>query len=94
METCSSILAWTIPMDRGVWRAAVHGAAKSQTPLSDQAQHSTYTAAAVSPGIYPELSLDYSEFTPELSLNIPGRSSRPHPPPTLNNNQLGAISHG
>ena len=93
MATHYSILAWTIPMDRGVWRAVVHRAAKSQTPLSDQAQHSTYTAA-VSPGIYPELSLDYSEFTPELSLNIPGRSSRPHPPPTLSNNQLGAISHG
>ena len=29
----SSILAWRIPMDRGVWRAAVHGVAKSQTQL-------------------------------------------------------------
>ena len=27
----SSILAWRIPMDRGVWRAMVHGVAKSQT---------------------------------------------------------------
>ena len=26
----SSILAWRIPMDRGVWRATVHGIAKSQ----------------------------------------------------------------
>ena len=24
-----SILAWTIPMDRGAWRATVHGVAKS-----------------------------------------------------------------
>ena len=31
----SSILAWSIAMDRGAWRAAVHGAAKSQTLLSD-----------------------------------------------------------
>ena len=27
----SSILAWRIPMDRGAWRATVHGVAKSQT---------------------------------------------------------------
>ena len=26
-----SILAWRIPMDRGVWRATVHGVAKSWT---------------------------------------------------------------
>ena len=31
MATHSSILAWRIPMDRGVWRAMVHGVAKSQT---------------------------------------------------------------
>ena len=29
METCPSILAWTVPMDRGVWWAAVHRVAKS-----------------------------------------------------------------
>ena len=28
METYSSIFAWRIPMDRGVWRATVHGAHK------------------------------------------------------------------
>ena len=31
MATHSSILAWRIPMDRGAWRATVHGVAKSQT---------------------------------------------------------------
>ena len=31
MATHSSILAWRIPMDRGAWRAAVHGVAKSHT---------------------------------------------------------------
>ena len=31
----SSILAWRIPMDRGVWQAIAHGIAKSQTRLSD-----------------------------------------------------------
>ena len=35
MATHSSILAWRIPMDRGAWRAAVHGVAKSWTGLSD-----------------------------------------------------------
>ena len=35
MATQSSILAWRIPMDRGAWRATVHGVAKSQTRLSN-----------------------------------------------------------
>ena len=35
MATHSSILTWTIPMDRGAWQAMVHGVAKSQTQLSD-----------------------------------------------------------
>ena len=41
MATHSSILAWRFPMDRGVWRATVHGVTKNRTRLSDQAQHST-----------------------------------------------------
>ena len=36
MATHASILAWRIPMDRGAWRATVHGVAKSQTQLSDK----------------------------------------------------------
>ena len=32
--THSSILAWRIPMDRGAWRAKVHGVTKSRTQLS------------------------------------------------------------
>ena len=39
MATYSSSLAWRIPVDRGVWWAAVHGVAngvaKNQTRLSD-----------------------------------------------------------
>ena len=31
MATHSSVLAWRILMDRGAWRATVHGVAKSQT---------------------------------------------------------------
>ena len=35
MATHPSILAWRIPIDRGAWRATVHGVAKSQTRLSN-----------------------------------------------------------
>ena len=35
MATHSSILAWRIPMDRGAWRATVHGVSKSWTQLSE-----------------------------------------------------------
>ena len=31
MATQSSILAWRIPMDRGAWKATVHGVSKSPT---------------------------------------------------------------
>ena len=31
MATHSSILAWRIPMDKGVWRAILHGVAESDT---------------------------------------------------------------
>ena len=31
MATHSSTVAWRIPMDRGAWRATVHGVAKSLT---------------------------------------------------------------
>jgi len=34
MRTHSSVLAWRIPMDRGVYQATVHGVTKSQTWLS------------------------------------------------------------
>ena len=35
MATHPSILAWRIPMDRGTWRATVHGVTKSGTQLND-----------------------------------------------------------
>ena len=35
MATHFNILAWIIPIDRGAWRATVHGVAKSRTRLSD-----------------------------------------------------------
>ena len=33
MATQSSILPWRIPVDKGVWRATVHGVAQSWTQL-------------------------------------------------------------
>ena len=35
IATHSSILVWRIPVDRGAWRATVHGVTKSWTRLSD-----------------------------------------------------------
>ena len=35
MATHSSILAWRIPIDRGAWRATVHGVTKSRRGLRD-----------------------------------------------------------
>ena len=35
MATHSSLLAWRILMDKGAWRATVHGVTKSGTQLSD-----------------------------------------------------------
>ena len=42
MATHSSTLAWRIPMDRGAWRATVHGVAKSRTRPSDFHFHFTF----------------------------------------------------
>ena len=42
LATHSSILAWKIPMNRGAWKATVHGVKESQTRLSDWAQHITH----------------------------------------------------
>ena len=33
MPTHFTMLAWRIPMDRGAWRATIHGVAKSPTRL-------------------------------------------------------------
>ena len=35
MASHSSILAWRIPMDRGVWQTIVNGVAKCQTELNN-----------------------------------------------------------
>ena len=42
MATHSSIVAWRIPMDRGVWWATVHGVAKHRTRLKGLSTHTQY----------------------------------------------------
>ena len=68
MATHSSILAWSISMDRGAWQAIVHRVAKSQTQLKELSMH-TYrywsfpgssagkesTCNAGDPGLIPRL---------------------------------------
>ena len=39
IATHSSTLAWRIPVDGEAWWAAVHGVAKSQTPLKQLGMH-------------------------------------------------------
>ena len=43
MATHSSILAWSLPRNTGVWRASVHAVTKGRTRLRGRAQHSTCT---------------------------------------------------
>ena len=42
MATYSSVLAWRIPLDRGVWCATVHGVTKSQTRQKLSTAHMMY----------------------------------------------------
>ena len=48
METHSSILAWRIPMDRGIWQATVHGVTKSQPRVRAEAAFSSLPRAGPS----------------------------------------------
>ena len=40
MATHSSILAWRIPMNRGAWRAPVHGVSESDMTEATSLRHS------------------------------------------------------
>ena len=48
MATHSSILAWEIPLDRGAWWAAVHGAAKESDTAEDLSMY-TGEEASIKP---------------------------------------------
>ena len=49
MATRSGVLLWAV--GRRSWQTTVHGAAKSQTQLSDGVHVSTKTALATCPGV-------------------------------------------
>ena len=50
MAIPSNVLAWRIPIDRGAWRATVHGVKKSRTGLKWlSTQHSTAHSTLLSP---------------------------------------------
>ena len=54
MAIHSSILTRRIPMDRGAWRATVHGVPKSQTRLSNRlGQYSVCMSIPISQFILP-----------------------------------------
>ena len=63
MAIHASILAWRISMDRGAWRATVHGVAKSQTHhgVIGIAHRSRVPRVQglkeVRPGLWPELTM-------------------------------------
>ena len=42
MTTCSSILAWRIPVDSGAWSATAHGVTKSWTQLKRLRTYTEY----------------------------------------------------
>ena len=49
MTTHSSILAWRISMDRGVWQTTVHGVTNSWTRLKRLSTHSLRKAGMLTP---------------------------------------------
>ena len=62
MVTHSSVLAWRIPMDRGAWRATVHGVTKTER-LSTEALLKLCSNEAVEVNNAEDsCELKYSEF--------------------------------
>ena len=74
MATHSSILAWRSPIDRGAWGATVHGIARSQARLSDQAQ---YTYITTHPQIQARLQQYVNYELPDVQAGFrKGRGTR------------------
>ena len=95
MATHSNSLAWENPMERGAWRATVHGVAKSQTRLIDFTFTVYYSLVFVSTG-FPggsngkESACNVGDpgSIPELGRSPGERNSNPHQYSCLEN------SHG
>ena len=77
MTIHSSILAWRTPMDRRAWWATVHGVAKTQTWLSDWAQHSIFTKGFPSDSVNPSASAGDSGSILELGRSPGGGNVNP-----------------
>ena len=54
MATHSTILAWRISIDRGAWRASVHGLATVHGVRHDRATEHAHTQV---PGVYSKFSI-------------------------------------
>ena len=57
MATHSNILAWSITMDRGAWRAAVHGVTKESDTTEQLSMHTHCTDTVI----------EYLYFEPRMS---------------------------
>ena len=85
MATHSSIAAWRLPMDRGAWRAAVHGGCKEsdtterlgthEVVLTLNASHLTSDMSTVAEQSYPFLGQISDLIHPESGLLIPPKKS-------------------
>ena len=71
MTTHSSILAWRIPMDRGLWRATVPGVRKCQTWLNDSAQH---ILALIPPVMTWRSEEDFQTFSAQGEFKVTGHN--------------------
>ena len=72
MATHSSILAWRIPMDRGAWRATVHGVAESDMSEQLSIAQSLYNIVLVSAS---------QQHGSAINMHTSPPSCASHPPP-------------
>ena len=52
--THSSVLTWRIPMDRGAWRATVHGVAKTDSDTTERPNPASVAAVDIGPALVCE----------------------------------------